>query len=502
MNRHTLSWLMVLGLLLAACAPAATPAPTSAPSQTQPTQPTQAVIPSVPITPQGGFPTDWENVDPTGQQVVFWHVYTKAQQDALKQIAADFNSTNQYKITVDVEYQGSYPDIFNKMLGVINTSDAPDLAVAYQNQAATYQLGQALIDMNPLVSSAKWGLSDADQKDFFPGFFAQDIFPTFGGARLGFPTQRSMEVLYYNADWLKELGYDSPPTTPDQFNEMACKAAKQPFSKATATGSSIGYEFTVSASTMGSFTFAHGGDIFDAQAGQYTYNSPAAVDAMTWLQNMYKNGCAVTTAESFGDQTDFGVGKALFTVGSTAGLPFYKSAVDKGAKFNWAVAAIPHTTPDPAMNVYGPSISLVKTTPERDLAAWIFLKYFASPEQQAKWAQVTAYFPVRASVATNLADYFKANPAYQYAFDLLKYAKFEPSTPGYDFVRTQVEKSMAAIVGGADAKTTLDTVNTAANQILQQQMNSLPPTPLPPTPTKAPTTAAPANATAAPTKAP
>ena len=121
---------------------------------------------------------------------------------------------------------------------------------------------------------------------------------------------------------------------------------------------------------------------------------------------------------------------------------------------------------------------------ERDLAAWIFLKYFASPEVQAKWAEVTAYFPVRASVAANLKDYFAANPSYQLAFDLLKYAKFEPSTPGYDFVRQKVEKAMAAITTGADVTSTLDTLNTDANQILEQQMNSLPPTPQP---TKAPT---------------
>jgi multiple sugar transport system substrate-binding protein len=471
MKNNLVRILIGAALLLSACAPAATPAPA---------QPTQA--PEAPTAAPSNGGVDWENVDPTGQKIVFWHVYTKAQQDALTQIAADFNSSNQYKISVDVEYQGSYPDIFNKMLGVINTSDAPDLVIAYQNQAATYQLGQALVDMNPLVNSPKWGLSQDEQKDFFPGFFAQDVFPTFGNARLGFPTQRSMEVLYYNADWLKELGYDAPPTTPDQFKEMACKAAQQPYSKATASGSSIGYEFTVSASTLGSFTFAQGGDIFDASTGQYTYNSPAAVAAMTWLQDLFNNGCALVTAERFGDQTDFGVGKALFTVGSTAGLPFYKSAVDSGAKFNWAVAAIPHTTPDPAMNVYGPSISMPKTTSERDLAAWIFLKYFASPEVQAKWAEVTAYFPVRASVQANLKDYFDANPDYKYAFSLLPYAKFEPSTPGYDFVRQKVETAIAAITTGADVKSTLDSVNTEANQILEQQMNSLPPTPLPPTP--------------------
>src|SRR5512142_2993575 len=78
MKRVAVSLVMVLGLLLAACSPAATPAPTSPPQQPQ------ATVPSVPTAPPAGAPVNWENVDPTGQTVVFWHVYSKAQGDALK----------------------------------------------------------------------------------------------------------------------------------------------------------------------------------------------------------------------------------------------------------------------------------------------------------------------------------------------------------------------------------------------------------------------------------
>ena len=66
-------------------------------------------------------------------------------------------------------------------------------------------------------------------------------------------------------DWLKELGYDAPPTTPDQFKEMACKAVKQPFSKATVEGAK-GYELSIDASRWASWTFAFGGDIYDYTA--------------------------------------------------------------------------------------------------------------------------------------------------------------------------------------------------------------------------------------------
>ena len=82
----------------------------------------------------------WAEVDPSGQTVIFWHQHSRAREEALLQIVDEFNQSNEWGITVEASYQGSYNDIFNKMLAVLNTSDAPNVVVAYQNQAATYQI--------------------------------------------------------------------------------------------------------------------------------------------------------------------------------------------------------------------------------------------------------------------------------------------------------------------------------------------------------------------------
>ena len=420
----------------------------------------------------------WFKVDPTGQTVVFWHQHTKAREQALNEIVDEFNQTNEWGITVQAEYQGGYTDIFNKMLTVLNTADVPDLVVAYQNQAATYQVAEALVDMNSLVKSYKWGLSQLEQRDFFKSFFNQDIFPNFKNARLGFPPNRSEEVLYYNADWLKELGYDAPPATPEQFKEMACKAAEQKFSKSTAdttTGYTLSYGNDI-ASNIPSWTFAFGGDIFDYKTGQFTYNSDATVAAVTFLQDLFKSGCAAQATAQYEEQTYFGAGQSLFTVGSTSGLGNYKSAIDAGAQFIWSVAPLPYTGKNPAVNVYGASVSMPKTTPERELATWLFLKYYTSTEVQAKWAQVSGYFPVRASAADSMTDYFTANPTYKAAFDLLKYGKYEPPVPGYDFVRTKLFEAIYAIIADPypDVKTALDALNQVANDLLAEQLTVIP----------------------------
>ena len=424
--------------------------------------------------PAGAQTDPWGAVDPSGQNVTFWHNHTRDRQDALQAIVQTFNESNPYGITVNQETQGSYADIFRKMLGLLGTPEVPDLVVAYQNQAATYQLSDALVDMTSLLQSPKWGMSEEEQADFFPAFFQQDVFPLFDNARLGLAPNRSMEVLYYNREWLFELGYEEPPSTPEAFKAVACKAVSTPFSKADGSGA-MGYLLGLDASRMASWTFAFGGDIFDYETRSYTYDSEGARQAMTFLQDLYAEGCARPVIERGGAIADFSTGRLLFASGSSSGLPFVKAAVDAGAQFDWSVAPLPRTTPTPVMNVYGASVSMPKSSPERELATWLFIKHFTSPEIQSGWGQAANYFPVRQSAAQSLGDYFQLHDAYKLAFDLLQYGHHEPPVPGYDFVRAMAEEALAAVFAhGRDVEKTLSRLNQDANASLQEQLEFLP----------------------------
>lgn len=490
MKRKSFAFLavvMIAAMVLGACTtptpapapvepPAAPAEPTAAPAEptaapAEPAAPTAE--PAAPVEPAPEA-VDWTAVTPA-KEIVFWHQHTgEAREAAMKQIVDDFNATNEYGITLTAEYAGGYGDIFTKMLPILNTADVPDIVVGYQNQIATYQLADSIFDMNTVIDDPVYGMPKADQEDFFPGFFAQDVYPLYGNQRLGLAPNRSAEVMYYNLDWLKELGYEAPPTTPEEFKEMACKAASTPFSKAKAEGS-IGYELSIDTSRFASWTYAFGGDIYDGTTNQFTTDSEGAVAAWTYLQDLFKEGCARLVTEAYGDQTNFGNGTLLFAVGSSSGLPYYGDAVSEGADFEWSVAPIPHTTPDPVIDVYGASVSIPKSTPERELAAWIFLKYYTSPDVQALWASASGYFPVRQSVAEKMADYMAEHPTFKTAYDLLPYGYFEPAVPGYDFVRDEIELTMAAIVDDttADVKGELTKLNEKANQILAEQLEQL-----------------------------
>jgi ABC-type glycerol-3-phosphate transport system substrate-binding protein len=328
--------------------------------------------------------------------------------------------------------------------------------------------------MTSLVESIRWGISPQEQADFYMGIYTQDIYPTFQNARLGFPLYRSMNVMYYNVDWLSELkaageiDFEGPPQTPEQFKTAACAAAATPYSRSVAESSS-GYQVNIDATTFASWTFSHGGNIFDDERNRYSLNNESAVTAMAFLQDLVNQGCAGITAERYDDQADFSQGASLFTISSSAGLPFYQSAVLESASFNWSVTSLPHTSVDPVQNIYGTSLSISKNTPESELAAWLFIKYLVNPEVQAQWVRASNYLPVRKSAAGSLGDYFTANPAYTAAFELLPYATSEPSVPGYNFVSNMMEEALAAILFGEDVQDTLDQLNQDANLNLVEQ---------------------------------
>ncbi len=417
---------------------------------------------SLPAAVAGAAPI---TADPTGVTITFWYQHSQARATAMQNLIADFNGANPWKITVKGEYAGSYSDIYNKMVAAIAARNPPELVVAYQNQASTYQVSGALVDLNAYFNDPRYGLTPAEDKDFVEGFINQDVSSQFDGMRLGFPPNRSVEVMYYNATMLKSIGVAAPPQTWDGFS-VAAKAAT---SKVTGT---YGYAIDIDASRVFSQVISRGGSIVAANGKGYLFSTPAMKDSMSFMQGLLKDGWARKMAKANDDQTDFANGKLLFTIGSTSGLPYYDSAVKagRGGAFDWSIAALPHTTARSALNLYGASVSIPKTTPEKQLAAWLFIKWFSEPKQQAAWTIVSSYFPVRKSAASLLSDYMARDPRFAAAWNLLNVSdlKAEPPFAGYDLVRDAVSKAYNAVLDGADVAATLAKLDVDANKLYKE----------------------------------
>lgn len=403
-------------------------------------------------------------VDPRNQTVTWWHQHSGTRQQFLDEIIADFNANNPWGITVEASNQGGYGDIYTKMIAGIPTGDVPSLVVAYQNQAlAYYQAGGLVDNLDDYVLDPTWGLNEAEIADFVPSFFEQD--KTEDGIRVGFPPNRSLEGLYYNQTALEELGYAGPPTTWEQFREMACAFTEQGWSGYEGTDT-IGYTVRTDASNIAAGTFANGGELY--VDGQYVYDSQATIDYIQFMVDLYNEGCATLVAEQYGDQNNFTAGKALFYMGSTSGLPFVKQGIESAFEtpFEWGVTALPYRDV-PVVNVYGASVSIPKTTPEQQLAAWLFVRWLTEPEQQAGWAEVSQYFPVRYSAQEGMQALFDDLPQYEQAWLLLQgESKVEPQIASYDVVRDEAEATFENLLSsGGDVASALRQLTATANEI-------------------------------------
>jgi multiple sugar transport system substrate-binding protein/sn-glycerol 3-phosphate transport system substrate-binding protein len=413
-------------------------------------------------------PDLWAAVDPSGQTITFWHPHSETRAALLDEIINEFNATNRWGITVLSQRQAGYGEIFQNYLASINTDQAPNLVIAYQFQAGAFQVAGNLADLTSLVESTKWGFSPQEIERFFPSILEQDKFPVFDGARLGIPFQRSTDVLYFNEDWLAELGYGGPPTNPDEFKQMACAAA-QPYSKSEGE-SSTGYCFYLDATRFSSWVFAFGGAVFGEETSQFLYNGDTSFSVVSFLMDLLESGCALPIRDREEAHSAFSEGRLLFMVDSSFHISSLEELVQNRVGFKWQVAAIPGYGDTAQQNVFGASVTMTKSSPEEELAAWLVLKYLTSPEIQAQWGRGAGYLPVRRDSADFLSGYFSEFPNYLRAFELLGDTSAEPSLPGYDFVRQEVALALEAIFNGMEITETLDALNSSANQILATRL--------------------------------
>ena len=450
----------LLASLVAACGGATpTAAPTAAPKATTAPQATAAPT-------KAPNPVDAVEIK-APVAVTLWHTQSAGRETALKKIVADFTAANP-NITVNLEYINGYTDLYKKMMASIQAGAMPDMAVSYESMIADYAQAKIVVALDDYVNSAKYGLSKDDLADMPADMLEICRFPAMGNKLYTFPFTKSLLVLYYNADLLKDAGIDKAPATWDDF----VKAAKA----VTAKGKAKGYAVAMSASTFNGWILSRGGQLHTADFKNAAINSAQGNASLNLISTGLKEGWAYY-AKGYDWQNDFAEQRVAFAIDSTSGLFFVPPLMK--TKFNWGVSAMPQTPPNNNSILYGANIGIFKSTPEKQLASWLFVKYFASKEATAAWAVASNYFPVRKSAETVPA--FKAvldgNPQYKMAFDLFKGGTKmvgEPNLAGQQDARVFIEDPITGVLTGklvteADIKAALDNANKKISEAYQSK---------------------------------
>jgi multiple sugar transport system substrate-binding protein/sn-glycerol 3-phosphate transport system substrate-binding protein len=413
---------------------------------------------------------DLSAVDPSGQTVTYWHQFSGAQLETMTALVEQFNATNEFGITVEAIAQGNYDDIRNLMNGAIVSGETPDLVAGFANDAASYFLDGGAVDLTPYANDATYGLNVDDYNADLLAFNTVQPEP-FSGALLAFPHQQSAQVFIANTTLLSELGFAEVPRSIDAFKEAACASA----ASTTADGTQrFGYPITTDSSQFESWVAAYGGAIFNGETFDFT--SEPVINALQLYKDLYADGCGYIPAERFSEQTDFALGLTPFYASSTAGFTFVLGAnADNGFTGEWTVNTFPHTEGNEILQVFIPSIIMVPSTPEEQLASWLFLKYLVTPEAAAQWSAGTGYLnPVPSSAALLTAETFPNADLFPYftaGNDLVNNPDIRlysgPNIPAYGQLRGLISEAIANVTSnGMDVAEVAQSLQDSADDIM------------------------------------
>jgi len=396
--------------------------------------------------------------------LVFWHNQApdSFRGKLLDEIVASFEAKYP-EINVIATYQGDYTSLYKKLVAAIAAGGTPDVAVSYPSMVSDYLKAGVVQELDPYINDKEIGLTAEDLSDIYPGYLAEGRFPAYGNKYYTFPFAKSAEGMWYNLDLIKAAGYNAPPKTWAEFEEM-CLAIKEKTGKYC-------YAYREDASTLDAWLFSRGTARMNADQTEAIYNDAQSVEALAMMKRLFDAGAAYKPEGSYGDQADFGKGNVAFTFGSTSGTNYYAQAVKDSGNVvkEWGHTLPPQIDPaKPKTVLYGGSMVMFKTTEAKQKAAWLFMKFFSSTEQTAKWGSQSGYMPVRASASALLADYFAENPIVKEQVEKIMPAAVPgPSVAGEQEVRTYAVDAMTKVFEGiADPQTALDEAVQLSNEAL------------------------------------
>lgn len=373
-----------------------------------------------------------------GLTIEFWHPWSGAASGAVQALINEFNQKNPYGILVQPVGFKTQDALSSELAVARALTDLPDLSVAALYEIQAWKDPLKPVDLAPFVNDPTWGFSATARADYYPAFWEAGVV---GGRRLGVPAQRSAQVLLFNQSWANELGYHSPPATRAEFQQQACAAARaRQLDQPPGSLQTGGWIISTNYAAMLSWLYAGGSQVIEPPAndtpqGAYQLNTPEVKDTFAFLRTLYDKNCA-WLSEAPLPAGEFATREGLFATGSLVDLDLTTRAFQQAnSQDAWTAIPFPAAQGQPALAVYGTDYTVLAGLPQRQLAAWVLVKWLLEPDHQARLVQATGTFPLRAAALKPLQAYAQAHPQWADAVAALKYARPEPGLASWNQVR-------------------------------------------------------------------
>ena len=377
---------------------------------------------------------DASEVDKT--TISFWHSMGGVNGQAIDTLVQKFNDENEYGITVEAEYQGSYDDALNKLKSAQIGNMGADLVQVYEIGTRFMIESGWIVPMQSMVNADEYDTSVLE-----PNLAA---YYTINDMLYSMPFNSSTPLMYYNKDMFDAAGITEIPDSLEAMAQIGDKLLDGGAQEVMSLGI-YGWFFEQFIGKQGLEYANNGNGRTEAATAVAFDENGAAANILNEWKNLYDLGYAPNVGKG-GDAglADFSAGKSAITLGSTASLKQILQDVD--GKFEVGTAYFPKvkSTDEGGVSIGGASLwALDNNDPKKLRATWEFVKFLISPESQAFWNAETGYFPV--NVDAHDEDVFKENiekyPQFETAIDQL-----HDSAPQYAGALLSVFSEARAIV--------------------------------------------------------
>lgn len=373
-------------------------------------------------------------------EITFWHSMTGEQETTLTELTDQFNSENEYGITVTLVNQGEYSDLSTKLTANAAAGTLPDLSQAYNSWLIDY------IDM--VVPLDDFVENDYDDYDDIIESYREET------SEFGFinamPFNKSTYVYFYNKTMFDELGLEEPTTWDDLITIGETFLAEKDM---------VSLGFDDMAGMLEAFLLQDGAEYVSEDGA--LFDNDEGLETVEFIMELYNNGYARLVGEDGYFSSPFSNQLIAAYVGSSTGVS-YITAED----FELGVAPLPGNVTE-AANTAGTNIVMFSDDENSQLASWEYLKFLTSVDATTTWAMETGYLPVRTSAYESetyqefMAEDPTATASYEQSDAFFHSETFDGS---YDVQSTVDSTLEEVILNEDDAETALDALVSAINK--------------------------------------
>jgi multiple sugar transport system substrate-binding protein len=472
-RKLVLPLLLILAMVILAACPAA--APTTAPAEAPVAEAPPAEAPAAEAPPAEAPAAEAPAPSGVTELNIFWAQWDPA--DFLQQLVADYEAETGIKVNVIQEPWQSFGNLFFAEMAA--GGDAWDMVIGDSQWLGQSTTAGYYVDMTEFLTST--GIKDTVTPATLT-YYGE--YPAGSGTYWAYPTEGDANGWAYRKDLFEdpeemaafeaEYGYPlAVPETYEQFMDIA-----QFFTRPDEGlyGVAAYTQMDYDGMTMGveNAMFPFGGSWFgDGYQVMGVVNSPENVAAVQFYRDLYDCCQGPGLSNAFFTETNDAMisGQVAMSMNYFA---FFPALVNEGTNPDYfdkmgffANPAGP--TGERGAGLGGQGMSVLSfISPERQQAAFDFIKWFAQEEVQAKWAELGGY-----TCNSNVLEsdtFLNANP-YNPAFaETMTFVKDFFNIPPYGELLSVAQQGFGRFIleGQGTAQETMDTMAAEFDEILRE----------------------------------